>query len=73
MGLIGVPDEDPEKYIKLSVTDIRGNIYPGIICLLHEDCIGRFASTADGDLLFFTEQSGTLRCRLSDIPKRSIN
>ena len=34
MGLIGVPEEDAEKYITLSVTDIRGNIYPGITCLL---------------------------------------
>lgn len=69
MGLIGVPEEDAEKYITLSVTDIRGNIYPGITCLLHEDCIGRFSTATEGDLLFFTEQSGTLRCRLNDMPK----
>ena len=65
MGLIGVPEEDAEKYITLSVTDIRGNIYPGITCLLHEGCLGRFSTAPEGDLLFFTEQSGTLRCRIS--------
>ena len=67
MGLIGVPEEDAEKYITLSVTDIRGNIYPGITCLLHEDCLGRFSTAPEGDLLFFTEQSGTLRCRISGL------
>ena len=69
MGLIGVPEEDAEKYMILSVTDIRGNIYPGITCLLHENCLGRFSAAPEGDLLFFTEQSGTLRFRLSGITK----
>ena len=70
MGLIGVPEEEAEKYIRLSVTDIRGNIYPGMTCLLHEGCIGRFSTAPEGDMLFFTEQSGTLRCRLRNIPKK---
>jgi len=68
VGLIGVPEEDAEKkYMILSVTDIRGNIYPGITCFLHEDCLGRFSTAPEGDLLFFTEQSGTLRCRISGL------
>jgi len=63
VGLIGVPEEETDKYIKLNVTDIRGNVFQGLSCFLHTDCIDRFTKTAEGDSLFFTEQSGTLRCR----------